>query len=460
MQRLTAIDASFLFSEDGRSHNDIGMVLQFDGPAMTRADVMSAIAGRLALVPRFRQRIRQVPMAAALPVWVDDTRFDIARHVFESAAPAGGDPLGAAVSRVMSDQLDHDLPLWQAHVITGLADDGWALVVRMHHAMVDGVSSTEIVRVLLSDSTEPAPTVPDDWRPAPEPTGPELVAAAMADAARDTAQAFGAMVGAQPPSLGTGPPPDLRPLMVPGLPIPDAALNGPIQAARCWGMTDVPLATLKRISKSIGGTVKDVLMTAAAHAFTELLRSRGEPVDERVLRAMVPVSLRAGGSGGPDNAVAGGNEVGAMLVQLPLGDSSPAARLQRIREQTAAFKALKDVMPANQIAPGPGLTSPLMVILGTRMAALAPAAANTVVTNVPGPQQPLYFDGRRLRRLGACIALWAPLRIAVSIMSYDGTAYVGVVTDRSSIPEVAPVLAAFTAGIEELAVQTRERKPN
>jgi diacylglycerol O-acyltransferase len=149
-----------------------------------------------------------------------------------------------------------------------------------------------------------------------------------------------------------------------------------------------------------------------------------------------------------------------MVVQLPLGGNRAAARLQRIREQTAAFKSLKDAMPADRIAPGPGLTSPLMLILGTRVAALAPAAANTVVTNVPGPQQPLYLDGRRLRRLGACIALWAPLRIAVSILSYDGTAYVGVVTDRASIPEVAPVLDAFTAGIDELAVLAGERKEN
>jgi diacylglycerol O-acyltransferase / wax synthase len=171
VDRMTPLDASFLFAEDGNSHMDIGMVLEIDGPAMSAEEVAEAIAGRLALVPRYRQKIRLVPAAAALPVWVDDVDFDVRRHVFETTAPTPGeDGLFAAVSRVMSSQFDRGKPLWEAHLVTGLGEDRWALVVRMHHAMVDGITSTAIVGELLTRSPEVPEPVDDGWSPAPEPS--------------------------------------------------------------------------------------------------------------------------------------------------------------------------------------------------------------------------------------------------------------------------------------------------
>ena len=452
MERLSAMDASFFFGEDGNSHNDIGMVLVFDGPSMSRQEVVAAVMARIALVPRFRQKIKLAPFAAALPVWIDDTTFDIDHHVFELAAAAPIDPLSAAVSQVMSNQLDHALPLWQIHLVRHLPSDRWALVVRMHHCMVDGVTSMDIVRVLLSDSPAPIAAVEDNWRPEPEPSDAQLIAAAMTDAASDQFRAAQSLSkalwrpptmppSADPTAIPTPPPP------TPGLPIINSSINGPIGPGRRWAMAEIPLNAVRRASKTFGGTVNDVLLALCAQGFTALLTSRGEPVEGMYLRSMVPVSLRAPGGADAGSAPPGGNEIGAMIVDLPLGRKTIPERLVSIRAQTEAFKKLKNAVPADRIAQGPNFATPAILTMGARASAVAPVLVNTVTSNVPGPQVPLYLSGRRLHRLGACIALWAPLRIAISILSYDGIVSVGVVSDSASIPDSWSVLGAVTDGV-------------
>ncbi|HEU0191819.1 MAG TPA: wax ester/triacylglycerol synthase family O-acyltransferase [Mycobacterium sp.] len=449
---MSPMDAAFLYSEDGKSHNDIGMVLTFDGPAPTHAELVQAVADRLALLPRFRQKLRHLPFAAAMPVWVDDTSFDLGRHVIEHTPAHDHDPIGGAVSQVMSGLMDLSLPLWQIHLFPGLPGDRWLLVVRMHHAMVDGVSSTEIVHLLLSPKPEGEPPIPDAWSPEPEPSDARLLAAAASDAGKAAARMFGSMLHSAtnpPPPQAPAPPADLRPLLTPGRPVSPTAINGPVQADRRWGMIEVGLDTITATRKTHGGTVNDILLAACTHGLSSFIAAQGQTVDNRVLRAMVPVSLRS-----PNNRTATatpGNEVGAMVVELPLGAIPPAERVSRINEQTKAFKQLKNAMPAQAINPGADLTSPLTLILGTRMAALAPVVVNTVITNVPGPQTPLYLAGRRMHRLAACVALWAPLRIAISAVSYDGVVTIGVVSDAATFPDVQPLLDAIGDGMTELA---------
>jgi diacylglycerol O-acyltransferase / wax synthase len=452
MQRMTPMDAIFLYSEDGNSHNDIGMVLTLDGPAPTRDELIQAVADRLALLPRFRQKLRQVPFAAAMPVWVDDVSFDLGRHVVEHKLPQDRDPIGGAVSQVMSGLMDLSLPLWQIHLFPDLPDDRWLLVVRMHHAMVDGVSSTEVVHALLSPKPQGEPPVPDPWSPEPEPSDARLLAAAASDAGKAAARMFGSMLHnatSAPPAQAPVDPVDLRPLLKPGMPVMPTVINGPVQVGRRWGMLEVELDIIKAARKAHGVTVNDVLLAACAHGLSTFIASQGHRVDNHVLRAMVPVSLRS--STARAAASTGGNEVGAMIVELPLGAVPPAERVTRINEQTEAFKQLKNATPAQSINPGAELTSPLTLILGTRMAAQAPVVVNTVITNVPGPQTPLYLSGRRMHRLAACIALWAPLRIAVSALSYDGFMTIGVVSDQASFPDVQPLLDAIGEGIGGLA---------
>lgn len=446
MQRMSVMDASFLYSEDGRSHNDVGMVLVFDEPAPSREDVMQAISDRIALVPRFRQKIRHMPFAAGLPVWIDDVGFDMGRHVRHHPAPAAEDPVGHAVSRIMSVPMDLTIPLWQMHLVTGLPEKRWALICRMHHAMVDGVSSTEIVRLLLSPLPEGEPPVRDSWLPKPDVPDHVLLAQLQQDVWKDNIAAWTAMTtqAGSPPSFPETF--DPGPFMQPGIPISPTAINGALDTGRQYGMRSVPLSLIKEIRSALGGTVNDVVLAACGYGYSKAIESHLDvQVQGRTMRTMVPVSLHSSTEG-----VSGGNEIGAMVVEIPLGDIPAVDRLARIHEQTSAFKNLKHAMPANLINPGSSLASPLTLILGSRMASTAPTFVNTVITNVPGPQNPLYFLGRRLHRLGACIALWTPLRMAVSVMSYDGNATINAVTDEGSFPRVAPLLDGIEEGFADL----------
>lgn len=450
LDRMSVMDASFLYSDDGRSHNDVGMVLVFDGPAPSREDVMQAMADRIALVPRFRQRLRHMPLGAGLPVWIDDVSFTMERHVKSHPAQRAKDPVGQAVSRIMSVPMDLTLPLWQLHLVTGLPQKRWLLVVRMHHAMVDGVNSTEIVRLLLSPKPEGEPPVVDNWRPHADLPDHVLLQRLGRDAWQDSVSAWtdlmsGKVTVPQVPDTF-----DPTPFLHTGVPLDPTAINGPLEVGRHYGFTDVPLDTIREIRAALGATVNDVFLAACGYGYSKAIAEHlSTEVEGRSMRTMVPVSLNSNRSG------PGGNEIGAMVVEIPLGTMPAVDRLARISEQTSAYKQLKNAMPADAINPGSSLASPLTLILGSRMASIAPTFVNTVITNVPGPQNPLYLLGRRLHRLGACIALWNPLRMAISIMSYDGNATINAVTDEGSFPTVTPLLDGIQEGVADLLAAAR-----
>lgn len=448
LDRMSPLDASFLFGEDGKSHMDVGMVLEFAGPPPSLDEVTAAIAGRLPLVPRYRQKVRMVPAAAALPVWVDDPHFDIRRHVVATAAAAPGDDeaLFEAVGRVMSVQLARDKPLWEAHLVTGLAAGRWALVVRMHHCMVDGITSTAIVGELLATTPDPPPPLPDDWAPAPEPSDWELLRDAVGHNLRATGEMARAAVAAvveppRPPALPS--PADLEPLWQHGQPPLDPTLTGPVGAARRFRRVRFDLDDVRRVRAALGGTVNDVLLATVAHAFRTLLLSRGEAVTGRSVRALMPVALK--GDAGP----AGGNRIGGVPVDLPMGETGVAA-LARIRAQTEALKTLTEAVPAPAQVEGPTAGLPVMLTLGSRVAGAVPGLVHTVASNVPGPQHTLYLNGRPLEGLSACISLWSPLRIAVQVLSYAGRLSFAAVADHDSVPDLAVFMTGAEEGLREL----------
>lgn len=450
MDRMSVMDASFLYSEDGRSHNDVGMVLVLDGPAASREEVMQAIADRIALVPRFRQKLRHMPFGLGLPVWIDDVGFDLERHVRMHPRQAADHPVGQAVSRIMSVPMDLTQPMWQVHIVPNLPEDKWLLVVRMHHAMVDGVNSTEIVRLLLSPNPEGEPPIQDNWRPRGDIPDHVLIQKLARDAWQDSMKAWTDFwsgtweMPAWPQAI------DPSPFVQTGVPLPPNAINGPVEVGRHYGIATVPLSQIKEIRAGLGGTVNDILLAACGYGYSKAISEHlPVEVEGRSMRTMVPISLSNNRDG------VGGNEVGAMVVEIPLGSMNAVDRLARINEQTAAFKNLKDAVPAASINPGSSLASPLTLMMGSRFASAAPTFVNTVITNVPGPQNPLYFLGRRMHRLGACIALWAPLRMAISVLSYDGNITLNAVTDEGSFPTVTPLLDGIQEGFDDLLAAAR-----
>lgn len=450
LERMSVMDAAFLYSEDGSSHNDVGMVLVFDGPSPSREDIMQAIADRIALVPRFRQKLRHMPLGLGLPVWVDDVGFDMERHVKVHPRQAADHPVGQAVSRIMSVPMDLTIPMWQVHLVPNLPDGRWLLVVRMHHAMVDGVNSTEIVRLLLSPNPEGEPPIQDNWRPRGDLPDHILIQRLAHDAWQESVRTWSDMVSGtwQMPSIPETF--DPAPFTPTGIPLPPDAINGPVQVGRHYGIATVPLSVLKEIRAGLGGTVNDVLLAACGYGYSKAITEHLDvDVEGRGMRTMVPVSMSSQRQG------PGGNEIGGMVIEIPLGTMPAVDRLARIHEQTMAFKSVKDAIPADAINPGSAMMSPATLILGSRMATSAPTFVNTVITNVPGPQTPLYLLGRKLHRLGACIALWAPLRMAISVLSYDGNITLNAVTDEGSFPTVTPLLDGIKEGFEDLLEAAR-----
>jgi WS/DGAT/MGAT family acyltransferase len=395
-------------------------------------------------------------------VWIDDVGFDIDRHVFASEAGPGSadEATFEAVGRLMSTQLDRSKPLWEAHLVTGLPQDRWLLVVRMHHGMVDGVTSAAIVSKLLTLTPDVEELVEEEWVPAAEPSDAQLLQHAVVDnvkaAAELSVKTAQAMLKPllKPGVLPTLPKPsDLEPLRPVAEPVLDPTLTGPVGPHRSFRHARIALDDVKRVRAGLGGTVNDVILAMSARAFRTLLLRRGEACTGRSIRAMMPVAMK--GSGGGE---APGNQISAVPVELPVGDMTPSECFARIHEQTASLKVLSEAMPAPAQAQAPGFGLPVMLTLGSRMASTMPKLVDTVVSNVPGPQQPLYLQGRRLEGVSACIALWTPMRIAVQVLSYNGTLSFAVVADRDSIPEIGWFVEGAEQALQEL-LQAAEEAP-
>jgi diacylglycerol O-acyltransferase / wax synthase len=452
MQTMSPLDASFLHIEDSVTHMHIGSVGLFEGPTPGPDEVKRAVAASLPLVPRYRQKVRFVPLALGRPAWVDDPHFSLDYHVRRTALPAPGgvQELRALVGRVMSQQLDRNKPLWELWVAEGLEDGGWALISKTHHCMVDGVSATDLLSVILDDERDPAPPDPDTWRPSPEPSAASLMAHSLTlraaspyEAARTVlaavrgprkvaTQAVGAARGLV----------NMRNLLTPN----PSSLNGPIGPHRTWDWARARLADIKDIRGLHGGTVNDVVLAAITNGFRELLLSRGEDVESRVIRTMVPVSVRAESERGTYN-----NKVSAMFAELPVALEDPVERLGAIHEQMQDLKSSGQAVAAERLTALGGFAPGVLLALGGRVATRLPQnSVNTVTTNVPGPQHPLYLAGRRMLEAFPFVPLGGQVRIGVAIFSYDGSINFGVTGDLDTAPDIAILCAGIEDGISEL----------
>ncbi|HSK26712.1 MAG TPA: wax ester/triacylglycerol synthase family O-acyltransferase [Jiangellales bacterium] len=468
-ERLSPLDVSFLYLEDADTPMHVGSVAVFQVPedGFDYDRLVSLIRDRIAFVPRYRQRVRSVPARLANPVWVDDDDFDITYHVRRSALPRPGTDaqLHELVARIMSRPLDHGRPLWEMYLVEGLEGDRFAVLSKTHHAVVDGTAAVDIAQVILDDSPEPRATPPDTWRPSRGPSSVELVVGAVTDAARrpsevvDTvragladvshtaARALGALGG-----LASA-------VRVAASRAPHSPLNAPIGSQRRYATADTVLDDYRRIRSAHGGTVNDVVLAVVSGALRAWLLTRGESVrPSTTVRAMVPVSVRS-----PEEAGATGNRVSSYLVDLPVGESSPVVRLHRVSYAMKAHKEGGQAVGAEALVGIAGFSPPTLHALGARVASsLSRRVYNLVVTNVPGPQVPLYAGGARLLAAYPVVPLAQGQALSVGLTSYDGGMYFGLNADRDAMPDVEVLAQCLVDAVDELSdtvATPRARKP-
>ena len=453
MEALSPLDASFLDVEDDVSHMHIGSVGIFEGPAPSREELRAAIESKLHLVPRYRQKVRYPPLRLGPPVWIDDPHFNLDYHVRRTAlaAPGGEEELRTLMGRVMSQQLDRAKPLWEIWVAEGLGGGRWALVSKVHHCMVDGVSGTELLSVLLDSEREPIRAPAPRWTPEPEPSTGELLALPLARrmvSPVDGIAAVGEVI------RRAGQFADLALETVRGTaamlhllrPTPPTSLNGPIGPHRRWDWAHVQLSDIKVVRAALGGTVNDVVLAIISRGFRDLLLSRGEDPAERVVRTLVPVSVRRPGEKGVYN-----NRVSAMFAELPVGLEDLIERLDSVRRQMDLLKESKQAVAGEVLTSLSGFAPSMLLALGTRVAFRLPQRnLNTVTTNVPGPQQPLFLTGRRMLETIPYVPLAGRVRVGVAIFSYDGALKFGVTGDYDTAPDIRILCEGIEQGIDEL----------
>jgi WS/DGAT/MGAT family acyltransferase len=445
------MDSSFLHVENDVTPMHIGGVSLFEGPAPPFEDLKAMVAGKLDLVPRYRQKVRFVPLAVGSPVWVEDPHFSLDYHVRHTAIPAPGglEQLRQMASRVFSQHLDRNKPLWELWSVEGLADGRWALLSKVHHCMVDGVAATDLMSVMFSDTTTTDSR--REWSAPPEPSGIEILGRTIAHrltpggqlqalqramaAPRETLRSlaeFGRAAAAASPQLR---------------PVAANSITGPIGPHRRWSWADVRLTDVKTVRAALGGTVNDVVLAIITNGFRDLVASRGEAIaQDSVVRTMVPVSVRHKGEKGVYN-----NRVSAVFARLPIGLEDPTARLESIKSEMDGIKQTKQAVAGDVLSSMSGFAPPLLLALGSRLVTSSPRLnMHTATTNVPGPQQPVQTLGRRMLESYPFIPVVGSIRIVVGIFSYDGGLYFGVTGDYDGAPDIDVLTKGIETGMSDL----------
>jgi WS/DGAT/MGAT family acyltransferase len=479
-EHLTPLDGTFLELEevDESAHMHTGAVLVFDplpgGGLPSREEVCRNLERRLVQLPRYRQRLSE-PHTGGLswPEWQDDPEFDVRRHVARAALPApGGDrELAEWSSGFFSQRLDRHRPLWEMVLVEGLADGRWAIATKTHHCMVDGVGSVDVSHLLLDATADAAPAAPSSasggsggrepsssgvGRPTSTAPGSLARLAHAWDGLLPTDTIRGAVrMGASgvlhPREALTSARAAIDVIVREELrAAPRTSLNVPIGTRRRFDVVRVPLADLKEIKDSLGGTVNDVVLTVTATGLRELLESRGEELPAAGLRAMVPINVRAA-----SEHFALGNRVSSLYVDLPLVE---ADLVRRYHETVACSESLKSqgrqAVGTTAVIELAGLAPP--VLHATMAQALyATRLFNVTITNVPGPQQTLYAYGAPLREIHPLVPLAAEHAVGVAIVSYDGNVFFGVVADRDAVADLDVMLHALGASVEALLAVAR-----
>jgi len=453
LDRLTAIDASFLTNETSTSHMHVGAILIFEGPPPRYLDLVDHVRGRLGKVPRFRQRLVVPPLEAGRPLWADDVNFNLTYHIRHTALPepGGEEELRRLAGRVFSQQLDRSKPLWELWLAQGLERDRFAILTKTHHAMVDGISGVDIATVLFDLEPVPEPAAEEeDWVPHPSPTTAELVSRGAIDVALAPVKLAERAVEAvrHPESAAKRLTEALEGLSeVVGAfadPAPDVPLNRPIGPHRRFLWARSELATFKRIKDTLGGTVNDVVLATVTGALRSWLHQHGVRTEGLELRALVPVSIRS-----EDERGNLGNRIAAMRGPLPVYVEDPVRRLRVVAEQMDGLKRSKQALGAEVISRFNDFAPPTLLAQASRIN-FSTRLFNLIVTNVPGPQIPLYILGRELEEVFPVAFLPQNHALAVAIMSYNGRIGFGLLADYDSMEDAETLARGLTESLAEL----------
>ncbi|MGH7763309.1 MAG: wax ester/triacylglycerol synthase family O-acyltransferase [Candidatus Dormibacteraceae bacterium] len=461
---LSARDAWFLYAERPETPLDLGTVYVFEGGSQVvggrgALGVEETVRERIHLVPRYRQVIHRVPFNLAHPVWVDDPHFDLGAHIRREVLPPPGDgaTLRRLVMRILARPLDMRRPLWEMTIVTGLGGDRVVIVNRAHHAMVDGVSSVDILTLLLDTTPEtftPEPPA-EAWLPRPAPSEWQLVRPVLwnlrpaSRAERTKTPAFW----------------NTRRLPWRGLvnftgkvvtPRPDLFFNRQIGPQRTGRGLKVPLAAFKSLKDRFGCTVNDAVLAVVSEGLYRWFKSRGEDVPEKV-RVFCPVSVR-----NDDGRGRLGNQISGMVLELPTGELSIEDRLRRIKVTTGDLKRTRQAVAADKLAGLADWAPPSLLVLAGRLMSTPQGGANINVTNIPGPQFPLYSGGAVLLEVWPFAPLYPAMGLGVAIVSYNGNAYFGLTADPGLVPDVEEFTTKLRQAADDctaLAALQERREP-
>jgi diacylglycerol O-acyltransferase len=459
--RLTAVDASFLHQEGQNSHMHVGAVTIFEGPPPQFEEFLDSLRARLHLVPRYRQKLAEAPLQTGRPLWVDDPNFNLEYHVRQTALPEPGseEQLTRLTARVFSQQLDRSKPLWETWLIEGLEGDRFALISKTHHALIDGIAGVDLAQVLfdLTPVPQEIPHPDEAWQPAPEPSAAGMVAGEITGLART-----GLGVAARAINAAMRPAETIAELReaVEGLgeiawagmnPAPETPLNVEIGPHRRFVGVRNELADFKTIKDAFGGTVNDVVLTVVSGSLREWLQSRGVRTEGLELRALVPVSIRGSHERGQL-----GNRIAVMRGPLPVYVEDPIARLHAVRHAMGELKDSKQAVGAEVLAGVQNFAPPTILAQASRLN-FSTRLFNLIVTNVPGPQFPLYVRGREMQDVFPVAFLPANHALAIAIMSYNGKINFGLLGDYDALPDIGRVAERIEASLAELVALAHEQ---
>lgn len=453
MDRLTPLDDLFVALERDELPMHIGSLLILEGPAPTYDELLASMAARLHRIPRYRQRLKEVPLQLGLPVWQDDPHFNLSYHVRHTAVPqpGGHEELRALAGRLISQRLDISRPLWEMWLIEGLADGQFAVLNKVHHAMIDGLSGSDLMEVILDPDPDVGIGEPEPWSPQPEASAVQLLATGVSDSvrspirtARQLAEGFqrpkDMIQSAAATAVGT--------VRLGGkMAHTEDYLTGRPGPHRRWDWAVGDLAEVKRIKNSLGGTVNDVILTAIAGGFRRYLLHVGAQLSAPdTIRTMVPVSTRKPGD------TSGGNEVSSLFADLPVGLSEPRDRLAAMIDQMAEVKASGVVQGTDALLEGAVFVPPMLWAAAGRLAShMRQPSVATITTNVPGPQVQLYMLGRPMKTMLPYVPLGMNQLITIAIMSYHGSITCGVTADFDQAPDCSVVATGIEQSLAELS---------